>query len=209
LYSTKQLRSELTFSSVVFVHGPNEDANTAWAFAESGTFWPLSISTNHGQGAQFWSFNYDTCSATFEDESALRTQSELLADALVKIVNDRYSGATVILVTRGLGSLVAQYACVMADTRTGIDDIHWDMIAFEEPSSGENLSPVGSEPTEETDDQLAVSKMRQEIDAQFKVLLEQPYSTRHTSYYPIPMKSEPNTDERQEVSHGEMSWNGI
>ncbi|KAF7527530.1 hypothetical protein G7054_g10436 [Neopestalotiopsis clavispora] len=187
-------------TNIVFIHGSNEDATTAWTFSESGTFWPHSLSRHHGYArAQLWSFDYTTPSATFDDVNTFRSQAELLADALVKMNNDNDSGATVILVGRGLGGLIAQFACIMADAGEDIEDIYWDLITFNVSSSEHHSPPGTSVLAEEADHQSSISKLWREIETQFKVLLEQPYSSRHTSSYHIPMKSSPKADGRNEI----------
>ncbi|ETS75783.1 hypothetical protein PFICI_12727 [Pestalotiopsis fici W106-1] len=170
----------------IFIHDFNEETATAWTFSESGTFWPLWLSRHHCPQSRLWSYNYN---ASLGDASDFGTQAALLTDVIANIVEDSNSGITVILVARGLGGLLAQYACIMADTREELRDIHCDLLTFDTPSLESHLSPTTSKSAEESDDQGPVSKMRGEIDTQFKALLEKPYSERHTFYFHNALKS--------------------
>lgn len=108
-------------------------------------------------------------------------------------MSDDKSGVSVILIARGLGSLIAQYACVLADTREELRDVHWHLLAFDTSTWEIQSSRVEGNQAEVADSQMATREVRGQIDAQFKVLLEKPYSQRRVFYSAL--DSAPNTGE--------------
>lgn len=109
-------------------------------------------------------------------------------------MSDDKSGVSVILIARGLGGLIAKNACILADTREELRDVQWHLLAFDSSSWEDSSLPVQSNQTEVTDFQVATRETLRQIDAQFKVLLEKPYSQRrvfHTALDSAPNAGEP------------------
>lgn len=97
-------------------------------------------------------------------------------------MSDEKSGVGVILIARGLGGLLAQYACILADTREELRDIQWHLLAFDSSTWEIPSLAIESNQTEVAASQVATRETRRQIDAQFKVLLEKPYSQRRVFY---------------------------
>jgi hypothetical protein len=124
--NTKQL-------SIVFIHGPSEDARSAWTHAESGTYWPTDLLVPECRGVRILAYNYDASAETFQDADVLHEQAAGLVEPLAKVMRRANGGNTVIFIAHGLGGLIAEKARMLAYDNAELQNKDFDLMRLGTP----------------------------------------------------------------------------